>query len=406
MAELSYETLSFMQKGENVQITLLNLFLAELPIQEFNSIGPFKILDPHTLEFTGTFQKKAEVKFAGLLHKAFENLTNKLTGNKAKYIHRNTGIPLYGNVAFGIINRGSSIIEIKPVTSCNLDCVYCSISEGLSSKKNDFVIEEAYLIEELEKLLDFIEKPVEIHIGVQGEPFLYADMELLIEDLQKMEQVHTISIDTNGTLLNEAKIDRLAKNDKLQMNMSLDAIDEDIARKVAGTKTYNVKHVKKMIAYASEKLNKVILAPVLTLGFNEEEMEKIILFIKSLEHKPILGIQNFLRYKTGRNPGKEMSWENFYTLLDKLEKKHDIKLKLQKEDFNIKPIKELKKPFVEGDEVSAMLKCEDRFPGSSIAVAKSRTISVPGMPFRWGKKVRLKITRDKHNIFVGKLVSR
>ncbi len=405
MAELTFETLSFRMKDkETVQVTLLNLFVTEIPLSELMAIGPFSIVDSHTIAFEETYQHKAEKKFSGVLHAHFDSLKNKLTGNKVTYIHRNSGIPLFGNVAFGIVHRGSSIIEIKPVTSCNLDCVYCSISEGLSSKKNDFVIEEEYMIEELQKLLDFIDEPVEIHIGVQGEPFLYADMELLIGDLQKMEKVHTISIDTNGTLLSKERIDRLAANDKLQMNLSLDAIDEEVAKKVAGTKRYNVKHVKEMIAYASQKLSRVIVAPVLTVGFNEEEMEKIVQYIKSLPVQPILGIQNFLRYKTGRNAAKEMSWDDFYTLLEKLEKKYDIQLRLKKEDFNIRSVKELPKPFVEGDEVSAVIRSVDRFAKSSIAVAKGRSISLPNCFFRKGKKVRVKITRDKHNIFVGKVV--
>ena len=51
-----------------------------------------------------------------------------------------------------------------------------------------------------------------------------------------------------------------------------------------------------------------------------------------------------------------------------------------------------------------MLKCQDRFKGSSIAVAKGRTISVPGIDFKKEKKVRLKILRDKHNVFTGKVI--
>ncbi len=404
MAELNFETLSFKQKDKDfVRITLLNLFYVDVNIIELNGIGPFKLKDLHTIEFVNTFQKKAEKKFSGLLFRQFDNLKNKLTGNHVTYINRNSGVPLIGNVAFGIVYRNSSIIEIKPVTSCNLDCVYCSISEGLSSKKNDFVIEEEYLVDELERLLDIVDDPIEIHIGVQGEPFLYADMELLISDVQKMEKVHTISIDTNGTLLNKEKIDRLAKNDKLRINFSLDSINPEKAKLVAGTKSYNVEHVKKIIAYASEKMN-VIVAPVFTLGYNEDEMENIVLFIKSLKKQPILGIQNFLRYKTGRKIAKELPWKEFYQMLDKLEKKHDIKLRLSKDDFDIREIKELPKPFVEGDTVFAYIKCIDRFPNSVIAVSNGRSISVPGCEFRRNKKIRVKIIRDKHNIFVGKIV--
>ena len=403
MATLHYSTLSFNKKGEHLQVSLLRLFAAEIPTEELEKIAKFSIPDPNTIEFKKIDQEKAETKFSFLLAKYFDQLNNKLTGNPVTYIHKNSGIPLIGNVAFGIVYRNSSIIEIKPVTSCNLDCVYCSISEGLSSKKHDFVVEKDYLVEELQKVIDFVAEPVEVHIGVQGEPFLYADMENLFADLQAMENVHTISIDTNGTLLNKEMIDRLEKYTKLQLNLSLDAIDEEKAKLIAGTKSYNVKHVKEVIASASKKL-KVIVAPVLTQGYNEDEMEKIIQFIKSLEVKPILGIQNFLKYKTGRIPAEEMSWDTFYKLLENWEKKYDIKLKLNKEDFNIRKTKDMPKPFQEGEVVSVTLKCPDRFSNSSIGAAKDRNISIPGCQFKEGKKVKVKIVRDKHNIFVGKLL--
>ncbi len=403
MAKLHYSTLSFHHKGEHLQVNLLRLFSTEIPKDEVEKIAAFSLPDPHTIEFTKIDLEKAETKFSFLLAKYFDQLKNKLTGNPVTYIHRNSGIPLIGNVAFGIVYRNSSIVEIKPVTSCNLDCVYCSISEGLSSKKHDFVVEKDYLVEELQKVIDFVAEPVEVHIGVQGEPFLYADMENLFADLQAMEKVHTISIDTNGTLLNKEYIDRISKYDKLQLNLSLDAIDEEKAKLIAGTKNYNIKQVKEVIAYASKKL-KVIVAPVLTQGYNEDEMEKIIQFIKSLETQPILGIQNFLKYKTGRIPAEELSWDKFYALLEAWEKKYDIKLKLNKEDFNIRKTKEMPKPFTEGDVISVVLKCPDRFSNSSIGVAKDRNISVPGCPFKEGKKVKVKIVRDKHNIFVGRPV--
>lgn len=403
MATLHYSTLSFQDKGEHLQVNLLRLFFAEIPTEEVKKIARFSIPDPNTIEFTKIDQEKAETKFSFLLAKYFDHLKNKLTGNSVTYIHQNSGIPLIGNVAFGIVYRNSSIIEIKPVTSCNLDCVYCSISEGLSSKKHDFVVEKDYLVQELQRVISFVGEPVEIHLGVQGEPFLYADLENLFADLQNIKNVHTISIDTNGTLLNKDLIDRISKCTKLQLNFSLDAIDEEKAKIIGGTKSYNVKQVKEVIAYASKKL-KVIVAPVLTLGYNEEEIEKIIQFIQSLEAKPILGIQNFLKYKTGRIPAEEIPWDKFYQMLEKWENKYNIKLKLNKGDFHIKNTKELPKPFQEGEVISAVLKCPGRFPNSSIGVAKNRTISIPGCPFYKEKVVKVKIVRDKHNIFVGRLV--
>ncbi|MBI2572489.1 radical SAM protein [Candidatus Woesearchaeota archaeon] len=403
MPSFTYETLSFTKTESHLVVTLLKLFTTKIPLSEITAIGEFSLPNPNTITFNIGDEDKIQRKFSYVLENYFDHLTTKLTGNPATYIHKNSGIPLIGNVAFGIVYRNSSIIEIKPVTSCNLDCVYCSISEGLSSTKHDFVVELDYLLEELDKILQFVNEPLEIHIGVQGEPFLYADMDLLIERLQLLELVHTISIDTNGTLLNKDRIDRLAKCTKLQINLSLDAIDPEKAKIIAGTKNYNVEHVKEIIKYASQKLN-VIVAPVLTKGFNEDEMDKIIEFIKSLPKQPILGIQNFLRYKTGRNAAQEIPWEDFYALLEKLEKKHHIKLKLSKEDFHIRKIKPLPKPFNEGDILYARVKCPDRFPHSIIAVAKDRNIAVPLCEYKKDKKIKVQIVRDKHNIFTAKVV--
>ena len=73
-------------------------------------------------------------------------LKNKLNGNNTLYIHKNSGIPLIGSLSFGIIDRGSNMLEIKPLTSCNADCIFCSVDEGPSSKKiRDIVVEKDYL---------------------------------------------------------------------------------------------------------------------------------------------------------------------------------------------------------------------------------------------------------------------
>ncbi len=67
-------------------------------------------------------------------------------------------------------------------------------------------------------------------------------------------------------------------------------------------------------------------------------------------------------------------------------------------------MKKLPKPFKTGDVVSAVIASVDRFPGGVLAVAGDRTISVPDVKFVVGAKIKVKITRDKHNIFVGSKV--
>jgi uncharacterized Fe-S cluster-containing radical SAM superfamily enzyme len=142
MSTLTFETLTFHKHPEHLQVDLLHLFTTKIPLAELEHIAVFSVVDTHTIAFEKLEEEKARLKFSFLLSTYFDMLKTKLTGNKATYIHRNSGIPLIGNVAFGIVYRNSSVIEIKTNNACNLNCVYCSISEGLSSTKNDFVIEK------------------------------------------------------------------------------------------------------------------------------------------------------------------------------------------------------------------------------------------------------------------------
>lgn len=413
MAELSFETLTFALKDKELQVNLLNLFYTKIPLTEVLKLGDFTLKEKkgisNTISFPDLSPEKAAKKFSFLLDNYFEHLKNSLNQNPAVYLHRNSGIPLIGNVSFGIVYRNSSLIEIKPVTSCNLNCIYCSVGEGQSSNKVDFVIEKDYLVEELQKLLDFVAEPVEVHIGVQGEPFLYADLIPLISDLNANKQITLISMDTNFTLVNRKIIEQLAQfKDKLRLNISLDAMDQELAEKMAGSK-YNLKQVLEMIRFTVSKKINILIAPVYLPGYNDAELEKIINFVKELglsaqAKNPIMGIQNFLNYKTGRNPVKAKSWEEFNLLIKELEKKTKLKQKLTAEDFGIRKTKELPKPFGLDEVITAEIKSPDRFPNTVIAIAKSRTISVPNCEFRKGKSIKIKITRDKHNIFGGKFI--
>jgi uncharacterized protein len=416
---LQFETLQFFDHKNTVQIILLKIFKLHLPKDELLTIGKYKIMDSHSISFCGIKEKKARLMLMGLIEKYLPKLVNSISKQQATYVHRGSGIPLIGSVAFGIVYRNSSIVEIKPITSCNLSCVYCSVKEGKNSGKRDIVVEMEYLLEELEKLLQFVNEAVEVHIGVQGEPFLYADMVEMVERLQGWENVHTISTDTNLTLVTHAMVDRLAKCSKFRLNISLDSMDLENSRKIADAQNYNLNYVLEMIKYIAESDLEFLIAPVYTPGYNDEQLGKIIEFVKTLPRKsmeledakqgkkmlPRVCIQNYLPYKSGRRPVKvPLPWDKFYAMLDNLEKKHDVKLRINADDFKIHECKELPAPFAIDDEIRAVLVGRDRFPHTCLAAAGKRVISVPNCDFAAGKKVKLIIIRDKHNIFTGRIV--
>ncbi|MEK6948851.1 MAG: radical SAM protein [Nanoarchaeota archaeon] len=405
MAELTFKDLSFEEKEEKVRINFLKIFYLEIDKSLLESLGHFKAAG-NKIEFSGISDAKAQRKFNMLLSQGFIQLRNRLNNKPTIYIHKNSGIPLMGTNYFGLIDRGTNIIEIKPITSCNLGCIYCSIDEGpLSRRKMDFVVEKDYIIQELKALVDYKgEDYIDAHINAQGEPMLYADMVDLVRDIAKIPQVKSISIDTNGTLLHKKLIDDLAEAGLTRINLSLNALDQEIADKMAGF-PYNLKKVIELAYYIPKKMD-LIIAPVWLPGYNDEELVRLAKFAQEVgagKNCPPIGIQNFLNYRFGRNPVKPVELEVFYKKLQELEQKHGIKLINDEKMFKIKKCKELPKPFRKGQVIEAELVFPGRLPGEMLAVANNRLISVPGCDKKEGK-VKLKIRRTKHNIFLGELL--
>ncbi len=395
--KLEFEDLSFNDLGNYIRIRLYRQFYFDIPKElVIKRLGDFKI-KTNSIEI----KDSAEKRFNFLMLEYMKELKNSLNGRRAVYIHKNSGIPLIGNISFGIVDRGSSLIEVKPITSCVLNCIYCSVNEGKNNKYTDFVVEEDYLFEEIKKLLEFKNsKNIEVHINAQGEPLLYPKLTRLISKISSLEYVSDISIDTNGVLLTKEKVDELLKAGLTRFNISLNAMDKEIARALSGTKAYNVERVIKICRYIQSVSNALLLAPILIDGFNNKEIPKIIKFGKEINAR--IGVQNFLEYKHGRNPAKEIPWDKFFELLDKYEKQFNVKLKLSPEDFKIEKTKELPKPFKVGDVVKAVILCPGRMPNEVIAAAKNRNITV--ITKKKSGSVRFKIIRTKHNIFLGKEV--
>lgn len=396
MAELTFKDLIFEEKNGKIRVVFLRLFYFDLDKSTLKKISEFSI-DKNTIIFKNISEKKARNKFNFQLSEGFKNLKNRLNNKKTIYIHQNSAIPLIGNVAFGLVDRGTSLIEIKPITSCNLSCIYCSVDQG--KRLVDFVVEKDYLVKEFKKLVEFKGiDGIEAHIGTQGEPLLYADLVDLISDLAEIKQVKTISIDTNGTLLTKNTVDKLIKAGLTRFNLSINALDQELAEKIAN-RPYNIEKVKEIAEYI-EKKSELIITPVLIPGINEQEMPKIIEFSGKL--KADIGIQNFLNYRYGKNPVKQLNFNVFYEKLRKLEKKYNVKLIKTMKDFDIKKTKELPKPFRKGDIIKAGIAASGRFKGEKIAVSKQRNISIPNC-YKEGT-VKIHITRTKHNIFIGNLV--
>ena len=408
MAELTFKDLSFEKEKDKVKVNFLKIFYAYIGNKSLEKIAPFEV-NKNSITFKNASENNARRKFEFLLANTFKNLKNRLNNKSAYYVHQSSGIPLLGTNYFGLVDRGSNVIEVKPITSCNISCIFCSVDEGPKSRRKvDFVVEKDYLVDEFKKIVKFKKsKNIDAHINAQGEPTLYADMVELVRDIMSIPGVKTSSIDTSGLLLTKQYVDELAEAGLTRMNLSIHAMDPQKANHLAGY-PYNLAKVLEIARYIPQTKMDLIIVPVWMPGYNDEELPKLAKFAVEIgagKNCPPIGIQNMLNYRFGRNPASEVSMDIFYSKMRELEQKHGIRLIFDKYAFNIEDLPELSKPFKKGNIVEAEVILPGRLGNEMLAVAKGRLISVPECFKEIGSKVRLKIKRSKHNIFLGELLN-
>lgn len=408
MAELVFKDLSFEREEGKVKVNFLRLFYTYLEESTLRKIAPFDV-SRNTITFKDVPEHSARKKLDFLLFNSFKQLKNRLNNKTTIYIHQSSGIPLIGTNYFGLVDRGTNIIEVKPITSCNISCIFCSVDEGPNSRrKADFVVEKDYLVGELRKLVEFKGSDnIDAHINAQGEPTLYADLVELVRDIMSIKGVRTSSIDTNGLLLTKQLVDELADAGLSRINLSLHSLDHKKATELAGY-PYNLGKVLEIARYIPKTRMDLIIVPVWMKGWNDEELPKLAKFAREIgagKTGPYIGIQNMLNYRFGRNPIDESSMDEFYARMKELEQEYGEKLIIDKHSFKIEELPQLPKPFKKGQIIEAEIVLPGRIGNEKLAVAQNRLISVPSCDKELGSKVKLRIKRTKHNIFLGELLN-
>ncbi|MFX1447315.1 MAG: radical SAM protein [Promethearchaeota archaeon] len=262
--------------------------------------------------------------------------------NHITYIDIKSEIPIMGVDFLGVIDRGTNIIELKPLTLCNLRCRYCFVSSG--DYTMNFVVNSDYLVEKVKELAKLKGNyGLEIHLAPYGEMLLYKELYPLLKSLSEINGVSTISMQSNGLLLSKKIIEKLKQAGLTRINISLNSLKEETGCYLCNCTHYDVNNLLKNIYTLLNYSIQVLIAPVWFPGENEEDIEEIIEFVIKLRSEGFskqqiqIGIQKYLIYKTGRTLKKikPKSWDYFYLHLSRLEKKYGIKLKLGPKDFGI-----------------------------------------------------------------------
>ncbi len=316
-------------------------------------------------------------------------------------IRREDNIPLIGVSVFGIIDRGTNLLQVRPISGCPLNCIYCSVDEGpFSKKKNSYEVEVDYLVSEFNKVVEYKGvDDIEAHIDGIGEPLMYKDIVKLVKGIRANKNVRTISMQTNGVLLNERLIKELADAGIDRINLSINSVDKEVARRMSGVDWYDLDKVWKMAEIIVKNGIELIVAPVLVKGYNLDEVVDLIMKAKSIGAR--LGIQKYERYKHGRRlKVKVQSWKEFYSMLKKLEKETNTQLILTKDSFNIHRCKSLPIVFKKGEKVRVKIVLPGWLSNEMIGTARGRLVTVFNSKDNIGDYVNCKIVKTKHNLYL------
>jgi uncharacterized protein len=392
-------------EDEELIVSFYGSFQFNIPLNEVKRIDKHFKLNPknnHEVVFSIN-KEKAEKKFMFLIQRFMSELKSKITGNKTIYLHEYSNIPLHGLQFIGIVDKGTDMVEIKPLTSCLMNCGFCSVGEGLKTRKQvDFVVEEEYLVEELNALLDFKKKhaksnktKISVWINPHGEPLLYSRILDLMQDVSKIDTVKDVHLITSGTLLNKDILDKISNIKKAKLSVSISAISEKTAKKIMGVKAYDSDFVLEMIEYASKKGIETTITPVYLHNINDKDIGELIQFSKKNKIKIL--IQKFCTNKFGRNPIKETNWDDFSKMLKKWGVEYGLNL-LQTGEIG--KSEEFSKPFKKGDVVQAEIVSPGRYLRDKIAIAQDRCILIPNCKKNSGR-AKVKITTAKFGMYLG-----
>jgi uncharacterized Fe-S cluster-containing radical SAM superfamily enzyme len=322
-------------------------------------------------------------------------------------ITEESGIPLMGSLYFGVIDRGTNILQVRPSCGCNLNCPFCSVDAGPASttRASSYEVELEYLVPVVAEIARFKGSGVECHIDSPGEPLMYRRLPELVAALRGIPEVTTISLQTNGTLLDTAMIAALESAGLDRVNLSLHALDPAIARTLAGVDWFDIGKVTDAARAVAQSRVDLLVAPVYVPGINDGEIPKLIRFAQETgagKRFPPLGIQKFEHYRYGRSPKgvKAQSWWQFYNRsIRQWEKESGLVLRLDAErDFGT-----VRRPFVplvfqKGEKVTVEIRAPGWIRGEMLGVARNRVVSV----YNCGKEsgqLRVKIVSTKHNIY-------
>lgn len=222
-------------------------------------------------------------------------------------------------------------VKFESSTLCNLKCVMCPLTQGLSRKRG------VLKFENFKKVYDEIKVPY-LNLTGLGEPLLNPEIFKIIRYARKKGSL--VKLDTNATLLSEENIKKLVASNPTFISVSIDGVTKksyESIRKGARFESV-VENLKNLIDYRNKARSKTQIHLFFVLQKNN--IKDLINFIKFGESLGVDALNGNIAISFGRAKNEDkikISREELRKVKDELKeikKKAKVKLNIENiEDF-------------------------------------------------------------------------
>lgn len=326
------------------------------------------------------------------------------------------GTPAFGYIAFGIIDRGTNVLQARPTTICPQNCIFCSVDAGLAPARRwaEYIVDPEVIVKGVRTAVEEKGCNVEILLDTVGDVLTYPFLVDLVRELKKLNGVKSVALETHGLLLSRRLVDRLAEAGLDRVNLSIETLDPEKAKYLYGTPVYDVKRVTEVAEYMVKETSiDLHVTPLWLPGINDDDIIDVINWavrIGAGKKWPPVTVQKFVKHKYGRGRGlRTVSWSKFWKFLEKLEKRLGLKLKWTMDEWRMHYAKSISKILKEGDLVEVKVVSRGLFRGEFlgtywgkvlVAVAPTRRVRLST-----GKYYLAEVVSSKNCLYTVKVLN-
>ena len=230
------------------------------------SIKHKKILDRALSDLT---EKKEKIKFK-LSENVLSEINNLPEESLLKYIVHRYRYEMFPQIKE--VDDFSPYLQIEPSSICNFRCVFCFETDtSFTNKKNGFMGRMTYDL--FKRIIDDAEGKVEfISLASRGEPLACRDIEKMLNYTK--DKFLNLKINTNASMLDEAKCHAILSGGVKTIVFSADAADEKLYAKlrVNGKLSQVLKNIEKFQNIRETRYPKnPIISRVSGVKFSDEQ---------------------------------------------------------------------------------------------------------------------------------------